>query len=287
MSEPLTPDSSGGLVRVRIDLGYDGTNYSGWALQPSHRTVQGVLEEALGVLFGATDRLATTCAGRTDAGVHARGQVVHVDIAEAPWARHELRAARRLAGLLPADVVVHDVRRAPLGFEARFSALWRRYSYTVHDGLGRWDPLLRNHVLRHRVAGGAALDVEAMNEASRQLIGEHDFTAFCRQRLGAGTIRTLLGLSWVRDDDELVRADVLADAFCHSMVRSLVGALLEVGDRRQPPSWPADILSQRAGTATRAIDFRVAPARGLVLEEVHYPDALAEQATRARRFRSL
>ena len=278
MSEPLTPDPGGGLVRVRIDLGYDGTDFSGWAVQPRLRTVQGVLEDALRVLFGATHRLATTCAGRTDAGVHARGQVVHVDIDEAVWSRHEKWAARRLAGLLPTDVVVHEVRVAPPGFEARFSALSRRYSYTIHDGVRRWDPLLRNQVLRHRAAGGASLDVDAMNEASRPLVGEHDFAAFCRQRAGAGTVRTLLALSWTRGSDGLVRADVHADAFCHSMVRSLVGALLEVGDRRQPSTWPAEVLRARAGTATRAENFRVAPARGLVLEHVTYPDETIHEA---------
>lgn len=272
MNEPLIPETGGGLVRIRIDLGYDGTNFRGWAIQPALRTVQGVVEDALKVLFGSSGRIAVTCAGRTDAGVHARGQVAHADLFADGWSRHNKEADRRLNGLLPADVIVYDVRRAPPGFEARFSALTRRYSYTIFDGVGHWDPVVRTHVLRHRIAGGRQLDLDAMNAASQQVLGEQDFAAFCRQRERASTVRTLHDLSWRRGEDGLVRGEVIADAFCHSMVRSLVGALLVVGDGHRPPEWPGELLRSKAGTGTRAENFRVAPPCGLVLEEVTYPD---------------
>lgn len=262
-------------MRLRIDLAYDGADFRGWATQPGLRTVQGVLGEALATVL-RVDSVTTVCAGRTDAGVHARGQVVHLDLLPQHLPEHLLR---RLNGVLPPDVRVRRVAEAPPGFDARFSALWRRYAYRIADDPALVDPLTRAHVL----VWPRPLDLEAMNDATAALVGQHDFAAFCRKREGATTIRTLLDLSWGRTPGGVVEAVVRADAFCHSMVRSLVGCLLVVGEGRRPPSWAAEILTAGA----RDPGVTVAPARGLTLEEVAYPgDAdLASRAseTRAKR----
>ena len=180
-----------------------------------------------------------TVAGRTDAGVHARGQVIHTDVPAAAWSGAADRAISRLAGVLPADVRVHAASPAPAGFDARFSALWRRYAYRVCDDEAAADPLRRHETLWYF----RRLDLAAMNEAARRCLGEHDFAAFCRRREGATTIRALRTLDWHRDDHGIAIATVVADAFCHNMVRSLVGALLAVGEGRRPPGWPAAVLA--------------------------------------------
>ena len=216
-------------VRVRLDIGYDGTGFSGWARQPGQRTVQGTLEDALARVLNLAEPAALTVAGRTDAGVHARGQVAHADIPADRWADGGHIAAHRLARLLPPDVRVHRLTPAPPGFDARFSAIWRRYAYRVCDDLALADPLARHATLWYR----GRLDVAAMNQAAQGCLGEHDFAAFCRRRDGASTVRTLLRLDWARTGAAVAEATVVADAFCHNMVRALVGALLKVGDGSQ------------------------------------------------------
>jgi len=277
-------------VRVRLDLAYDGTAFHGWARQPGLRTVQGELEQALTTALRTDEPVRVACAGRTDTGVHARGQVAHADVPARAWESMDdgrvapgLRLVRRLAGLLPLDVRVHSARIAPEGFDARWSAWSRTYAYRVSDHPGGADPLARGYVLHHPGRGGEQLDVEALNAASEALLGEHDFASYCRRREGASTVRTLLELSWRRDEDGLVVMHVRADAFCHSMVRSLVGALLAVGDGRRPVSWPAEIL---AGAQRNPV-AEVAPSIGLCLEHVEYPpdELLGEQAVRAKRYR--
>jgi len=273
-------------VRLRLDLAYDGTDFHGWATQPGLRTVQGLLEAALAQVL-RVEAAPVTCAGRTDTGVHARGQVVHVDVAPDVLAASAGRSAdppteallRRLNGVLPADVRVRGLREVPEAFDARFSAVWRRYAYRIADHPALADPLVRRAVL----ARPRRLDLDAMNAAASGLIGEHDFAAFCKRREGATTVRTLLDLSWGRDAEGLAVASVRADAFCHHMVRSLVGALVAVGEGRRPPSWAAEVLA--AGERDAAVT--VVPAHGLTLEEVGYPDdaGLAAQATAARRVR--
>ena len=257
-------------------LAYDGADFSGWARQvhpEGLRTVQGELERVLAHLFGQSVDL--TCAGRTDAGVHARGQVAHFDVAGWPAGVD----ARRINRALPGDIRVSHIDVAPEGFDARFSAIWRRYTYRVaDDGLGP-DPLRRRLVLPwHR-----PLDLDAMNDAAAALLGEHDFAPFCRQREFATTVRAVHGLAWERDGDGLAVMTVQADAFCHSMVRSLVGVMLPVGDGRRPASWPGDVL--RRGVKDSAVT--VMPAYPLVLDAVGYPpaDELLERQrqTRARR----
>ena len=260
-------------MRLRIDLSYDGTDFHGWATQPGLRTVQGTLEAALATVL-RVPAVTLVCAGRTDTGVHARGQVVHVDLDGVD--ELDERLLRRLNGILPPDVRVRTVAAAEAGFDARFSALWRRYAYRVADDPTLLDPLRRHHVLWWP----RPLDVEAMAQASRALLGLRDFAAFCKRREGATTIRTLQELGWARDADGLAVATVQADAFCHHMVRSLVGCLLAVGEGRRPVGWPAEVLA--AGARDPAV--AVVPAHGLTLEEVGYPDAaaLADQAERAR-----
>ncbi|MGH3367777.1 MAG: tRNA pseudouridine(38-40) synthase TruA [Nocardioidaceae bacterium] len=277
IGEAAVDETAPGPVRLRLDLAYDGTDFSGWAVQPGRRTVQGELQGALATVL-RVPAVGVTCAGRTDAGVHARGQVCHVDVG-AYVEPADLR--RRLVGVLPADVRVRAVTRAPEGFDARFSAVWRRYAYRVCDDPAAADPLLRRQVL----AWPRRLDVAVMNDAAQPLAGEHDFAAFCRRRQGATTIRTLLELSWQRDHEGLLVARVVADAFCHTMVRSLVGALLSVGEGSREAGWPAAVL----GTQRRDSAVRVVAPHGLTLEEVGYPDAheLAGRAERARAVRVL
>jgi tRNA pseudouridine38-40 synthase len=275
-------------VRLRLDLAYDGSDFHGWAAQPGLRTVQGLLEAALAQVL-RLEAAPITCAGRTDAGVHARGQVAHLDtsedVLEAVRGRSTAAAvevlARRLNGVLPDDLRVRSVAVAAEGFDARFSAIWRRYAYRIADDPGLLDPLRRGWLL----AWPRILDLDAMNEASTPLIGEHDFAAFCRRREGATTVRRLLDLTWDRDDQGLAVATVRADAFCHNMVRALVGCLLAVGEGRRPASWPAQVLA----AGVRDAGVTVVQPHGLVLEEVAYPDdaELAAQADRARVLRVL
>ena len=266
-------------MRIRLDISYDGTGFRGWAAQPGLRTVEDDLASALRTVLRLPE-VALTCAGRTDAGVHARGQVVHVDLPTLPdLAEEPTRLARRLNGILGADVRVRRAVVAPEGFDARFSASWRRYAYRVADLPELVDPLRRSYVL----TWGRPIDEALMNAASVALLGEHDFASFCKQREGATTIRTLLDLLWSREDDGLLVAHVRADAFCHSMVRSLVGCLLAIGDGRRDVEWAASVLA----AARRESSVTVAPAHGLTLEEVGYPPdselGARVQVTRARR----
>lgn len=276
------------MIRLRIDLGYDGTDFSGWAIQPGLRTVQGELTTALTTILRSPEPVSVTCAGRTDAGVHARGQVTHVDLADEAYAGLPGRSGRtpeaaltaRLRGLLPADITVRAVSIAPEGFDARFSALARRYRYVMCDDPAFLDPLrVRETVLHPR-----RLDAALMTEAATRLTGLHDFAAYCRRREGASTIRTLLQYEWVRGSPGLLEATVVADAFCHSMVRALVGAVIPVGEGREPVELPADIL----GARVRDSRVKVMPAHGLVLEEVTYPadEELSARAEVARRTRT-
>jgi tRNA pseudouridine38-40 synthase len=305
-------------VRLKIDLAYDGSGFSGWAAQPGRRTVEEVLAAALGRVLRLPGPPALTVAGRTDAGVHARGQVVHADVPVTAWttlagqANEKAGPLARLAAVLPPDVRVRAVGAAPDGFDARFSALWRRYSYRVCDDPARADPLRRHETLWTR----RRLDLAAMNEAAALLTGEHDFAAFCRRREGATTVRTLRVLNWRRaadgaegpgdgpgdepddgpadgpgdgpgggpgDEQGVAVATVVADAFCHNMVRALVGALLAVGEGRRPAGWPAEVLA----AAVRDPAVRVVAPHGLCLEEVGYPkpSELAARAAQTRRIR--
>ncbi|OMG41483.1 tRNA pseudouridine(38-40) synthase TruA [Actinomyces naeslundii] len=288
------------MPRIRLDLAYDGTFFSGWAAQPGLRTVEGVLTSALVTVLREPVRL--TVAGRTDAGVHAAAQVVHFDASTEAWAALPGRSDRlpeaalltRLAGVLAretqaslprtprgaGDIVVTGARSVPEAFDARFGALSRRYTYRIADAAAPRDPARRATVLWLP----DRLDVRAMEASAEPLLGEHDFLSYCKPRQGATTIRTLRTLTWRRaaggPDAGLVVLTVVADAFCHSMVRSLVGAGLAVGQGRKPVTWPGELLAAR----TRDGAAPVAPPHGLTLEEIVYPadDELAAQAERAR-----
>ena len=246
-------------------------------MQPGRRTVCGVLTEALSTVVRRP--VSLTVAGRTDAGVHAIGQVAHGDLP----AEVDLEPlVPRLARFLPPDVRVRAITPAPDGFDARFSALARHYRYRLAVTRYGAEPLRA----RDTVSWSRPADLAAMNRAGELLVGEHDFAAFCRRREGASTIRGLQRFEWVPDADPpgVLVAEVSADAFCHSMVRSLVGAVLAVGAGRRPADWPASLLrrGERAGEVT------VAPAHGLTLVAVDYPppDELAARATMTRRLRT-
>ena len=266
-------------MRVRLDLGYQGTEFSGWAKQPGRRTVEGVVDEALATVLRLAEPPGLTVAGRTDAGVHARGQVAHADVPESAWVSHADHVLVRLRGVMPQDVRVTSMALAPRGFDARFAALSRRYSFRLSDEPAGVDPVLRQVVVWHR----RPLDVELMNQAAAELLGERDFVAFCKRREGASTVRTLQTFEWVRRPDDVLQATVVADAFCHNMVRSLVGACVAVGEARRSATWVRDVLA----SDERSSSVLVMPPHGLTLEEVRYPpDAeLAARASEARNFR--
>ncbi|WP_278264931.1 tRNA pseudouridine(38-40) synthase TruA [Nocardia sp. AG03] len=248
---------TGETTRVRLGISYDGTDFTGWARQPGLRTVQGVLEDSLSKVF--REPIQLTVAGRTDAGVHAEGQVAHFDTTadlDAPKLLH------RMARFLPKDVRITDARPAPAEFDARFSAMRRHYAYRLTTAPYGAEPLRARSV----VACKPGVDLDAMRAASRNLLGLHDFAAFCRRREGATTVRELQRFDWVCEG-ELLTAYVSADAFCWSMVRSLVGAVLAVGEGRRTPDWVGGLL-----TATeRSSSVTVAPAHGLSLIAVDYP----------------
>lgn len=271
---PAASHEEGGLVRLRLDLAYDGTEFSGWARQPGRRTVEETVADALAVVLRLDGPPSLTVAGRTDAGVHATGQVAHVDL---PASVDASTLGRRLRGVLPDDVVVHRVGFAPAGFDARFGALARHYRYRISDTPP--DPLRR----RDTLAWPRPLDAAAMDEAGSGLTGEHDFAAYCRPREGATTIRTLHRLAAGRDIENVVVVEASADAFCHNQVRAMVGALLAVGDGRRPVGWPREVLDR--GVRNSAVT--VAPPLGLTLVGVDYPpdDQLAARVGASRRRR--
>ena len=306
IERPVVPSTDDGLFRVRMDLSYDGASFNGWAVQTGLPTVQGCLEDALEVLLRRRVRL--TVAGRTDSGVHARGQVVHFDITEAEWAglsrgqalTPEEALLRRMRGILNKDltmplrrakashraihamegaITVHAASLAPPGFDARFSALWRRYSYRIADRPASRDPLVRHLTLWHDFA----LDADLMNRAADSVLGVRDFLSFCKPRTGATTVRELQEFTFTRDAHGVIVAHLVADAFCHNMVRSLVGGAVLVGAGERPPEWLADRLHARV----RDSHSLLANPHPLILEEVRYPPdeemrARAEN-TRAKR----
>ncbi|TCL86277.1 tRNA pseudouridine38-40 synthase [Curtobacterium sp. PhB142] len=292
VDETAGPQSGGEVagIRLRLDIAYDGAAFSGWARQPGLRTVQGALEAALATVFtrwGEPPLL--TVAGRTDAGVHATGQVSHLDLSAEQW---DALSAKRGTGRSPldglvkrvngiaapeGDVVVTRASVAPDGFDARFSPLWRRYEYRIADADAPRDPRRRGHTVWH----GASLDPAAMERGALTLLGLHDFATFCKPREGATTIRTLQEFRWDREPDGVLVARLQADAFCHSMVRAMVGATVAVGEGRFGP----ERLEELRVAETRTSAFKTAPAKGLTLTEVGYP-ADAELAGRAEQTRA-
>ncbi|PRY67582.1 tRNA pseudouridine38-40 synthase [Glaciihabitans tibetensis] len=299
LNAPEVPDKDDSLTRLRLDIAYDGGGFNGWGAQPELRTVQGAIEDAFAIVFRRfTPIPQLTVAGRTDAGVHATGQVAHVDLTPEQLTsldrprrgglagkRYDGPASlgRRINGIagLDSDVYVSRSAIAADGFDARFSALWRRYEYRIADTNAPRNPLERHRTLWYP----APLDVDVMNATASSLLGLHDWAAYCKPRDGATTVRTLQDFSWIRQDDGILVARVQADAFCHSMVRSLVGACVSAGQNNLPMDRPAAIRDEKV----RGSEFKVMPAKGLVLTEVGYPDDkdLAERAELTRRRRPL
>lgn len=265
-------------MRLRLDIAYDGTDFHGWAAQPGLRTVEGVLSDSLARI--TRHRIALTCAGRTDAGVHARGQVAHCDLDDTDGLDDidVVDVHRRLNRILPDDITVSALQPVSSHFDARFSALERRYQYRICDDRARLNPLRRHDI----TLVAKPLDTDAMNAAAHFLVGEHDFAAFCKARAGGTTIRTLMELS-SRREAHVITTTVRADAFCHSMVRALMGALVAVGEGRFEPTWALRILNG----GVRDPRVKVMPARGLTMLGVEYPpeEQWAQRAQTARRRR--
>jgi len=260
MNEPLVANALEGFIRLRGTIAYDGKDFSGWGMQPDQRTVQGELETAISTVL-RLERVVVQCAGRTDAGVHARGQVIHFDIPDTLLI--DLGDfIFKFNALLPEDVSFLDLEVTTSDFDARFSALSRSYSYLIYRGVR--NPLVRDRAYR----SWAPLDVDAMHDASQVLIGLHNFAAFCRKRDGATTIRTLKRFDWSVTDQGLIRADLSADAFCYSMVRGLVGAVIMVGEGKRDKQWLGDYLDGKV----RLPEIFAAPALGLTFESVEYPE---------------
>jgi tRNA pseudouridine38-40 synthase len=285
MSEPAN-ETVGGFTRLRIDFGYDGTDFYGWSKQPGLRTIQGEFIEAFTVIFGETDNdFGLRVAGRTDAGVHAIGCVAHADLSAEQLARLGRQTiddlAYKLNGLLPNDLRVSAVAVAPAGFDARFSAISRRYRYRIADGLSTSNALEARHTLQVIWK----LDAEAMHEAAQQLIGLHDFASFCKPREKSTTIRELQEVSVVRAAGGVIEIELQADAFCHNMVRSIVGALIAVGRGKADGAKLRELLEK----TNREGSFKVVAPHGLTLLAIGYPaDHLLEaQAAMAKNQRTL
>lgn len=262
-----TLSASPSLVRIRIDLAYDGSGFRGFAKQARQRTVQGVLEDALSVLAGVP--VETTVSGRTDAGVHAAFNVVHGDVPADSRLLGDLdRARKALDKLCGPEITIWRVRRAPAAFDARFSATQRRYRYRLCDAEAM-SPLWR-HDTWH--VGPPALDVTVMAQGGVHLLGEHDFSSFCRRAGEQHLVRRIDRLDVRRGPAGLVTVHVDGKAFCHQMVRSVTGCLVRVGQGKRPPEWVADALAARDRHAVGSI----APPHGLTLVNVSF-------ATRSRR----
>lgn len=272
----------GGLSRFRVDLAYDGTDFAGWAKQPGLRTVQSEFVKAFTKLFGPSDDdFGIRIAGRTDAGVHATHQVFHIDLTPEQVKRlgRTPLTAKRLRGLLPGDIGVLAVSAAPAGFHARYSATGRSYEYAISDALCKPDPMS----LRYSLQSRRTYDVALMRDAAIGLLGLKEFGAFCRPRAGATTIRELRVLDVVREESGRILIRLEADAFCHNMVRALVGALCAVGEGKLSKAELWKIQKE----AVRTSKFKVVEPKGLKLVGVSYPadDQLEIQAQKVRKMR--
>ena len=297
-------------VRVRLDFAYDGGPFAGWAKQPGLITVQGVLEEALALIFRRP--VYTTVAGRTDAGVHALHQVVHFDIAKDAWERlpgrsqeapasalrRKLRGAlsraladaesalgipSRLQGYMQRAITVSNCQEVPVDFDARFSALERSYRYLLEDGQEEKGSSPLNRQIAWHI--NPVLDIDLMNRAAQNLLGLNDVLSFCKPREGSTTIRELRELRFERRADGLIEASIRADAFCHNMVRTLIASLVMVGEGKKDEAW----LISRIEAPVRDSQVRLAAPRGLALASITYPEAsgYAVQSEKARNLRTL
>ena len=250
----------------KLTIAYDGTALAGWQVQSGRRTVQEVLETALAKITGQQVRV--TASGRTDAGVHARGQVVSFR-AESRLAPEVLR--RALNATLPRDVVVLEAVEAPDGFDANRHAIRKRYRYVIHDGPAR-DVFARHYCWQYPFR----LDAAAMDRAAQVLLGRHDFAGFQTQGSPrVSTVRTVFHISVRRGEgaqSDLVIVEVEADGFLYNMVRAIVGTLVEVGRAARSEFWVAEVLRAK----DRRVAGRTAPPQGLFLMRVEYVDRAGE-----------
>ncbi|NBQ59835.1 MAG: tRNA pseudouridine(38-40) synthase TruA [Actinobacteria bacterium] len=253
----LNPES--GFARLRVDLTYDGTNFSGWAKQPNQRTIQEEFEKALTTILRTP--VTTIVAGRTDAGVHAKHQVLHSDI---PIDSQIDNLTFRLNQFLTDEIRVLRTAWAPVNFHARFTAQSRTYQYKIIDGGQVTAPLDRYD----SVEWFRKLDINLMNLGSNLLLGEHDFFAYCKFREGGSTVKNLLKFEWHRDENSIVIGEIQANSFRYNMVRNLVGAAVCVGEGRFEPKWMKKVLDERL----RVSDSYVFPAKGLTLISISYPE---------------
>jgi tRNA pseudouridine38-40 synthase len=282
MNEPIDPVN--GFIRLRLDFAYDGTDFAGWAKQPDQRTVQGEILKALSNIFEQQpDDFELVVAGRTDAGVHAAAQVAHLDLTRNQFEGPGRNLRQRLNSLLDGDIRIHQVSKAAEGFDARFSAVYRRYVYRIADGSAKQNPIESRNTLfvwQH-------LGILKMQDAAEELLGLGDFASFCKPRPGSTTIRELKSVTIRRlySRDNLIEIELKADAFCHNMVRSIVGALVAVGDGRATREDIARLFARN----DRVGSYKVVSAHGLTLAEIGYPadDQLAFQAENAKALRSL
>lgn len=285
MSKPVD-NTVDGFSRLRIDFGYDGTDFYGWSKQPELRTIQGAFLEALTLIFGEDENdFGIKVAGRTDAGVHALGQVAHFDLTAEQLARlgryTVADIAHKLNQLLPADIRVNKVALAPAGFDARFSAINRRYRYRIADNQLTFNPL----EVRFTLEVPGHLDETQMHAAGQALVGLHDFASFCKPREGSTTIRELQEIQVRRTAGDVIEIEIQADAFCHNMVRSIVGALIAVGRGKADVAKVKELLEK----TNREGSYKVVDPHGLTLLRIGYPadSELANQAAMARNLRSL
>ena len=275
MNQPtLKPES--GFFRARITLSYDGTGFFGWGRQADRRTVQGELESALKTLYRR--QLDTVVAGRTDAGVHASGQVCHVDIPEGDFGFEISDLAYRLNRILTDEIRVKSAESVSDDFHARFGALRRHYIYKIKDGNGLIEPVQRLDI----APWYRDLDIDLMNQGANTLLGENDFFSFAKYRQNSTTIRDLQRFDFQRDAQGLIISHISADAFCYNMVRSLIGTMVYIGEGRFPITWAREILEKKE----RPSDSVVFPAKGLTFVGVDYP-VESELAARANKVMAL
>ena len=275
MNQPtLIPE--GGFFRARILLGYDGTNFFGWGKQSDTRTVQGEVEAALSTLY--RQPINSTVAGRTDAGVHATNQVIHIDIPVGDYGFEFNNLVYKLNRILPEDIRIKDATKVSNDFHARFGALRRHYIYKIKDGNGIIEPIDRLDI----APWYRDLNIDLMNQAARTLLGEHDFFSYAKFRAHATTVRDLQRFDFERNEAGLIVSHISADAFCYNMVRSLIGAMVYIGEGRFPVEWAREVLEKRE----RPADSVVFPANGLTFVGVDYPTD-SELAARANRVMAL
>ena len=244
-------------LRYRATVEYDGTDFLGFQYQARGRTVQGELEKAIEKVTQQKVRIVG--AGRTDAGVHALGQVIAFNVM---WRHSAQDLQRALNAVLPMDIALRDCRVVHFGFHPRYDALWRQYRYVV------WNELVRSPLWqRYAYHVPEPLDIVAMQRASQYLIGDHDFAAFGKAPQGSNTVRKVLQAEWIAEGKRLI-FEITADAFLRHMVRRIVGALLQVGRGQRAPEEMALLMQGGAGWSTAPS----APAHGLCLVKIGYAD---------------